>query len=158
MASAFRPTLAGGGADYPEVKSFSIEAASAIIYGDLVFFDTADNLVKPCAADPTVILGIALSDGAVATKNIFPNSKIPIAVLSSKDKVVMGSSTTPLQTHILRTYGVVKTGNNWLVDISEVTTMSLTVVDYSPHSGDVGQEWFVVRFLAAALQGDSVVS
>jgi len=156
MASAFRPMLAGGGSDYPEVKSYAIEAASTIVFGDLVFFDTADNLVKPCAADPTLILGISLADATL--KTIFPNSRIPIAILTPKDKVVMSSSTTPGEAHLTRLYGVEKTGTNWRVDISDTTATRVTVVDYSPHAGDAGQEWFVVRFLAAQLQADSIVT
>lgn len=156
MASAFRPMLAGGGADYPEVKAFAIESSSAIIAGDLVYFDTADNLVKVCGADPALILGIALS--SAASKTIYPNSLIPVAVLTPKDKVVMSSATTPGEAHKLRAYGVEKTGDNWRVDTTDTSATRVTVVDYSPHTGDAGQEWFIVRFLAANLQGDSIAS
>lgn len=158
MASLFAPCLQGVPNDYPMVRPFQIEAASAIVPYDLVFLDTADNLVKPCGADPTLILGLALSSGAAAVKTIYPGSAIPVAILSPDTQLIMASATTPGQAHLLRLYGIEKTGNNWRVDTTDTGATRVTVLDYSPHSGDQGQEWFVVRFLAAQLQGDSIVS
>lgn len=158
MASVFAPCLQGTPNDYPIVRPFQIEAASAIVPYDLVFLDTADNLVKPCGADPALILGIALSSGAAAVKSVYPGSAIPIAILNPDCLVAMASATTPAQAHLLRLYGIEKTGNNWRVDTTDTGNTRVTVIDYSPHSGDQGQEWFIVRFLAANLQGDSIVS
>lgn len=156
MASTFTPCIQGTPNDYPIVRPYQIEAASAIVAYDLVFFDTADNLVKPCGADPALILGIALSTGA--NKTIYPGSAIPVAILNPDVLVCMASATTPAQAHLARPFGIEKTGNLWRVDTTEVGATRLTVIDYSPHSGDVGQEWFLVRFLAANLQGDSIAS
>lgn len=66
--------------------------------GDLVFFDTADNNVKKCGANPALILGICQAFAPSAAQltaqtmkvQPYPTNQVPVAVL--QEDVIVGMS------------------------------------------------------------------
>lgn len=160
MASNFPLFIAHGEPNYPLVREYPVDSAATFVANELVFLNTAGGSdVEVCGADPALILGIALAPASAKTlyyENISgAGNKIPIAVLTPDVVVGMASATTPAQAHLFVAtgYGVVKSGNNWLLDIGDVANPRATVVGIDPTNGI-----FYVRFLAANLQGDSIAS
>lgn len=142
----------------PLVQEFAMLSTDASIAGELVFFDTADNTVKECGADPANILGIVLGPGPASTRlqkplPYAPNTQL-VAVLSPDTVVAMCSATTPSLAHVARPFGVAKLASgNWSVDTTEAVNTRLTVIRV-----DITNGIFYVRFLAANLQLDAIAS
>lgn len=155
MASTFHPVCQPG-SPQPVVRHFPPDTTAAFTEGALVYFDTGDQLLKECGADPALILGVARC--SVADRAINPQSFIPVDVIEPTQSWVMSSATTPAATNLATAYGVVKTSGYWKVDTSDTSNTRLVVVGYSPMSGQQGPEHFVVKFTAANLQGDAVAS
>lgn len=147
MASSFPLTIYGGSVVQPIIRSYPVTAGQTFIAGALVFITS--GAVSECGADPAAILGIALS--SAANKTLFPNSEINVACLTPECMCVMSSSTTPTASHPTVQYGIVKS-TYWKVDTSDTTNDRVVVVDFSPHTGNAGQEWYVVKFIADYLQ------
>lgn len=150
--------------DYPVIRQFPVASGQTFVAHDLVFFDTATNGITVCGADPALILGIALCSAANAS--IYPNNRIPVAILTPDTAVVMEASSTLSDTNLFRDYGIVKSAaGNWKIDLTDTVATRVTVTDVSPArltSGGValaaGQAWGTVRFTAANLQGDGIAS
>lgn len=155
MASAFKPVCQPG-SPQPRIVMYAPDPAATFTAGDLVYFDTGDNLVKECGADPSLILGIAGCSVADAAMNA--GSRVPVAILEPGQVWFMGSSTTPSDATLARSYGIVQTSNYWLVDTSDTSNTRVTTIGYSPRSGQIGAEGYFVKFLATSLQGDGVAS
>lgn len=158
MASAFPAFLAHGEPNYPLVRELPVDLAATFVAWELVFLNTAGgNDVEVCGADPAAITGLACAPASAKTlyyENISgATNKIPVAILSPDIVVGMSSATTPAQSHLFNLYGVEKTGNNWRVDIGDTVNTRLTVIGI-----DIANGIFYVRFLAANLNGDSIVS
>lgn len=139
-----------------QVKYFPVTAGQTFITGALVVLGS--GTVSECGADPTNILGIALAPASVgldAKGSIYGGTNIPVFVLTPQDEVFMASATTPVfATHVGTLYGIEKT-TNWRVDTTDTTNTRVTVT--SVHNSPQ-QEGFLVKFLAANLQLDSIVS
>lgn len=155
MASSFIPVVQPG-SPQPRVAHFAPDPAATFVAGDLVFLDTADNLLKECGADPANILGFARC--SVADRAINPMGMIPVDIIEPSQVWCMGSATTPSDATLLRSYGIVQTNGRWLVDTTETSSTRVTTIGYSPRTGQLGPEYYQVRFLAASLQGDGVAS
>lgn len=147
MASSFPLTIYGGTPVQPQIRSYPVTAGQTFVAGALVYLTS--GAVSECGADPSAILGIALS--SAANKTLYANSEIPVAVLTPEVLCVMSSSTTPTASHPSTQYGIVKS-TYWKVDTSDTTNDRVVIVDFSPHSGNQGQEWFIVKFIADYLQ------
>lgn len=165
----FHPTLQPTG--YPTVNPYPVyTGGSAFNAGELVFYDTTNNGVDRCGADPALILGIAMCGSADAS--IYPNNRIPVAVLTPNTVVTMSIATgspNPNDTLVGDAYGIVRTVVNgigfWEIDVTETVNTRLTITEYRPArltSGAAalqpGQLFNYVRFLAANLQGDAIAS
>ena len=158
MASSFPAFLAHGEPNYPLIRELPVDAAATFVAWELVFLNTGGgNDVEVCGADPGVITGLACAPASAKGlyyENISgATNKIPVAILTPDTVVGMSSSTTPAQAHLFNLYGVEKTGNNWRVDIGDTGNTRVTVVGI-----DIANGIFYVRFLAANLNGDSIVS
>jgi len=85
--------------------------------GDLVFFDTADNNLKKCGANPALITGIALGYAPSATNltgggmkpEPYAANRVPVAVLTEDVVVGMSSVSTPALSFMLRSFDLVNT-------------------------------------------------
>jgi hypothetical protein len=156
MASNFPPQMVQKESS-AYIDYFPVTAAQTFIAGALVFYDTSANTITECAADPTAILGIALAPASVgldAAGSFYGGTKIPVQVLGPDTILFMASATTPAQSHVGDSYGVVKS-TNWLVDTSETGAPCVTVIGIS---NSPQQEGFYVRLLATDAQMDSVAS
>lgn len=164
----YHPILQAPG--YPVVSQFPIyTGGTAFNAGEFVFYDTTNNGVDRCGADPALILGIAMCGSADAS--IYPLSRIPVAVLTPDSLIAMSiaGGTNPSDTLVGDAYGIVRTvvGSTgfWEIDLTETVNTRLNVVGYRPSrltSGAAalapGQNMTLVRFLAANLQGDAIAS
>ena len=164
----FHPVLQPVG--YPTVHPYPVyTGGTAFNAGDLVFYDTTNNGVDRCGADPALILGFAHCGSADAW--LYPNSRIPVSVLTPQSEVVMSiaTGTNPSDTLVGDTYDIVRTvvGSTgfWEVDLSASAAARVIVVGYRPARTTAGadalqpgQNFTYVRFLAANLQGDAIAS
>ena len=157
MASQFPIQLAQG-IDSAHIRYMPVTAAQTFITGALVTITLGVGTVGECGADPATILGIAMapaSIGLATTGSIYGGTQIPVYILQPDTVCFMASATTPVQaTHQFVLYGIEKT-TNWRVDTTDVANTRVTVVDIS---NTPLQEGFYVKFLAANLLGDSIVS
>lgn len=143
--------------DESEVRLFPVASGQTFVVGALVVYDTTNNNITECGADPALILGIALAPASVGLAtggSIFGGTNIPVLVLDPATVCWMASATTPAQSHVMDDYGIAKS-TNWLVDTTETvaTCVKIVGISNSPYP-----EGFFVKFLAANLQGDAVAS
>lgn len=152
MASNFPLEPVG---NYPStsVKHFPVTAGQTFIKGALVVY-TSDALVE-CGADPASVLGLALEPASVGLAtggSIHGGTNIPVLVFTPSIELRISSATTPAQTLVGDSYGVVKS-TNWLLDTSETTANVFVVLDFR-----TAPEGLIVRPLAAACQMDAIAS
>ena len=158
MATDF-PIMYFRNPDASEVLYFTPDAAETIVVHDLVYVDTADvtgGNLKRCGADPTLILGRALSRyPALEPTGDLYEGRLPVEVISPAEIFGMCSATTPIRaTHVGNSYGIVRLASgSWAVDTTEAVNTRVLVVSVDEDNGI-----FWVRFLAANLQGDAIAS
>jgi hypothetical protein len=164
----FHPVLQPPG--YPTVVPRPIyTGGSAFGAMELVFYDTTNNGIDRCGADPALILGQVYCGSADSW--IYPNSRVPVSIFTPDTVVVMSiaGGTNPSDTLIGDSYGIVRTVvgsiGYWEVDLTETVAARVQVVDYRPARTTAGaaalqpgQNFLYVRFLAANLQGDAIAS
>ena len=162
MASQFPPFLAHSQEDPRGYEATFLSTDTAQPF-EFVFFDTADNNVKVCGTDPSLILGLAL--GAAPSSTIgnqkpqpYATNKAPVAVLHPDVVVGLSSTTTPSLAFVTRAGGLTKVtsgGKNfWQCDTSKSGgTSRFIIIDV-----DIPNGIFYVRFKPANLQGQAVVS
>jgi hypothetical protein len=151
MASDFPAYVAYNHENY-DVGKYTIDSANAGKAGSLCLLNTGDNEIDECGADPALILG--LMTGPYTARTIYPDSKMPVIILTSNVVVAMCSATTPAVSHLQDDYGIVKLASgNWSVDTGEAVNTRVNVVKV-----DIAAGIFYVKFLAANLQGDAVAS
>ena len=127
----------------PRIQRMAVTAAQTFKAGALVLTSAAGT-ISECGADPATITGVALQDAfsgpgynAADTPTVVTGRDSDISVaIATRDTIFSGRGINggtdpviPLQTHIGETYGVAKTGDDWVIDFAEVTTMSVEVVD-----------------------------
>lgn len=146
----------------PNILSVRFTAAQTFRKGALVV-DTAAGTVSECAADPTRVYGVAMEAAGskpggtgIANSPSYvtggSNNEVSVAIADRSQvftcRGVNGATdpVTPLQTHIGELYGVAKVGNDWVLDIAEITTTVVVVEDI-----DVDNKIFLVKFKEAVL-------
>lgn len=139
--------------DVQEYTPSATAGETAAAAGELMYFDTADQLLKRCGADPALIAGIAevVSESA---KVLTPNGKIPFRTLRSGAGVRMCSATTLSEANVGVAYGIARLASgHWGVDTTDTSATRVVVyrVDTVTNSA-------FVHFLAGNLQFDAVVS
>lgn len=152
MASKFQPFMGSARKD-PQVISFAPEAAQVFLPYALVFYDTADDKIKLCGADPALILGFAL--GSAASKTLSPDGKVPVQVLDPDVIVCMSSPTTPAESHVTDAFGILMdaTTKFWQADPTDAGNARVHCTRV-----DIPNGIFYVRFMAANLQLDAIAS
>jgi hypothetical protein len=105
--------VAGTGTDEP------------FIVGDFWYYNTTNNEVQLCAADPVLIGGISETDSAVH-RLLTPDNKVPVRIITGQEcQIAMASATTPAISHIGDGYGITRNASapfNWLLDTAKTTT------------------------------------
>lgn len=158
MASDFPAYVAAEYEHGTEVHEFTpsqTAGETAAASGELMYYDTSDQKIKRCGADPALIAGISEVTSEEA-RVLTPNGKIPLRLLKPNALVGMCSATTPAETHIgvATGYGVVRlSSGNWAVDIGDTSNPRVMVKKI-----DINKGIFFVNFLAANLQFDAVAS
>lgn len=121
--------------------------------GELMYFDTADQKIKRCGADPALIAGIC-EESSEANRVLTPNGKVPLRLLTSTAGVRLCSAVTLTEAHVGVAYGIVRDANgHWAIDTTD--TGATRVVAYRI---DTVAQAAYCRFLAANLQFDAVAS
>lgn len=123
--------------------------------GELMYYDTADQKIKRCGADPALIAGIA-EVSSEAARVLTPDGKIPLRLIKPNALVAMCSATTPAETHVgvATGYGIVRlSSGNWAVDIGDTANGRVMVKRV-----DIARGIFFVNFIAANLQFDAIAS
>jgi len=121
--------------------------------GELMFYDTADQKIKRCGADPALIGGICEGTSEL-WRVLTPNGKIPLRLLKPNVVVRMCSATTPAETHVGVLYGIARlSSGNWAVDVGDTSNTRVIVKGV-----DIGTGAFFVNFVAANLQFDAIAS
>lgn len=156
MASDFPAHVAAEYEHGTEVQEFTPSATAGEVSakaGELMYYDTADQLMKRCGADPALIAGIC--EGASETwKTLTPNGKVPLRLLKPNALVRMCSATTPAETHVGVLYGIARLASgNWAVDIGDTSNTRVIVKRV-----DIANGVFYVNFVAANLQFDAIAS
>jgi hypothetical protein len=146
----------------PNIISVRVTAAQTFKKGALLV-DTAAGTVSECGADPVRVYGVAMEDafskpggtGIANSPSIITggnNNECSVAIADRSQvfscRGVNGGTdpVVPLQTHIGETYGVAKVGNDWVLDLAEVTVMPCEIVDI-----DVDNNLFLVKFREASI-------
>lgn len=149
-----------GGTGVPNVQSVAYTTGQTFKKGALLVF-VAAGTVSECAADPTEVSGVALE--AAGSKPGFDAANSPTVVTGRVQEVDMlvadrmttysmravnGATdpVTPLQTYLNEQYGVAKVGNEWVLDIAEVTAKVFEVTDI-----DIDNKIFFCKFLEAVI-------
>lgn len=126
MATAF-PAYVAQGAEHTIVRDFTPGADSnePFIVGDFVFYDTTDNVMQRCGANPTLIAGLSEVSSAAATL-LTPSAKVPVRLIVGAGVVIaFASATTPAVSHIGDSYGITRNAaGQWLLDTAKTTTSS----------------------------------
>jgi len=130
-------------------------AETAAKAGELMFFDTADQKIKRCGADPALIAGICEASSE-ANRVLTPNGKVPFRLLSPTVGVRMASAVTLTEANVgvATGYGIVRDANgNWCLDTTDVAAPRVFV-----YRIDTVTNAAYVRFMAANLQFDGIAS
>lgn len=161
MGRRFQP--ARNSKTVPQVQSMQYATGQVFKKGALVV-DNVNGEIVECGADPASILGVALEDCDSKPGYGVPNSaqvtvttgrvqEVSVAIADRQTQFsgrgVNGGvdPVVPLLTHIGEKYGVVKVGNDWVIDFAEAanTRLQITDVDLS------GTNVFLFKFLEANL-------
>jgi len=94
-------------------------AGETFIPGDLVFYDTGNNWMERCGADPALIAGVSEVDSE-KYRVLTEDGKVPVRLLNSSAILRFASTTVPTEAHVGDEYGVTRDANgNWLLDIAK---------------------------------------
>ena len=145
MASNF-PAYVVEGAEHSVVREYGV--GTAFVVGSFVVWDTSNNDMDLCGADPALIAGISEVNSADAD-DLTPDSKVPVRIITSDRCVIaLASATTPAVSYIGDRVGLTLSSGIWLCDVAKTTTTSrATVMDV-----DITNGIFFVNLSMNALQ------
>lgn len=148
------------GTGVPSVLSVAYTTGQTFKKGAIVIY-VAAGTVSEAGADPALVCGIALEDAG--SKPGFDAANSPTVITGRVQEVSIavadrhtifsmrgenaGVIQTPLQTNIDEVYGVVKVGNDWVLDLSETVATVFEVVDI-----DVDNRIFFCKFMESRIQ------
>lgn len=122
---------------------------------DLVFYDTADDTIDECGADPALILGFAKQNVAagVIEQDLRADHKVIVEVISPDVEYGMPTNADLAESHIGGSYGLVKLASgNWAVDLSDTTAKRFRIVGRPQGGRGSGTHVALGHFLSANLQ------
>lgn len=146
----------------PNITSYKYTAGQTFKAGALVV-DVAAGTISECGADPASVLGVALEpansrpggagimgDPSYVTGGQKDEVSVAVAdrstVFSCRGINGATDPTTPTQSNIGEQYGVVKSGDDWAIDIAETVNVVVEVVDI-----DIDNKIYYVKFLESVL-------
>jgi len=145
----------------PDVISGKYKTAETIVQGSLLAHDANGELIVHLGGSALDVAGVAL-EGA-ATKPGWDAANSPTVFTGRVQEVSYaqadldtvftiraesgGTITNPTQTRIAEEYGVIKSGNEWRLDLTDTTDKIFRVVDI-----DLNENLWFVKFIAAALE------
>jgi hypothetical protein len=147
------------GTTVPRVQSMVYATGQTFKDGALVVKNANGEIVE-CGADPAAVEGVALAAVGTGYGYGLPNSdvtnvvtgrlqELPVAIADGEQefsaRAINGATdpVLPLQTHIGEQYGVAKVGDDWVIDMAEVTTKVIEITDTMPETNR-----FLCKFLA----------
>lgn len=156
MGRRFQPAMFPGLA--PHVISGKYKTAETFQDGAPLVLDANGELTE-CGADPALINGVALEP--VASKPGWDMANSPTVVTGRVQEVsycvadrmtvwsgrgINGGTdpVTPTQTMIGESYGIVKSGTDWVIDISDTTNTRVRIIDI-----DIDNKIFYFKWLEA---------
>lgn len=133
------------GTTIPRVQRLAYETGQVFKTGALVVLNANGNVIE-CAADPTSVTGVALqaagtgpgfdvSDASQTVVTTGRTAEVSVAIADDEQEFsargINGGTdpVLPLQTHIGEQYGVAKVGNDWVIDLAEVTVKVVQITD-----------------------------
>ena len=150
----------GPGTAVPSVLSVAYTTGQTFKRGALLVYAAAGT-VSECGADPATVSGVALENAG--SKPGFDAANSPSVITGRVQEVSMAVADritvysmrgvnggtdplTPTQTMIDEQYGVLKVGNDWVLDQAEVTAKVFEIVDI-----DIDNKIFFCKFMEAVL-------
>lgn len=143
------------GTGVPDVLSVAYTTGQTFKKGALLTYAAAGT-VSECGADPASVAGVALENAGSKPGYDAANSpsvvtgrvqEVSMAVANRTTVFSMRGSAAPQQTNINEQYGVVKSGDDWILDLTETTTKVFEVVDV-----DLDNDIFFCKFLEAVIE------
>lgn len=115
----------------PWTGEFPEAASQTFKKGAIVTFNSSGHVVE-AGADPVQVLGVAAEDAS--NDSVAANSKTTVWIADDETIFVgnLSGTSTTAQTDIGAGYGLVKTGNNWHVDKTDVANRREIIVDLDP--------------------------
>lgn len=161
MGRKFMPArFAGVGS--PEVQSMQYDSAQTFKQGAVIVYEAGNTgEVVEGGVDPTPIVGVALEDanskpGHQAANNpLVVTGRVQEASLAKANRTTVFSGrmvngatdpVTPALSDIGKVYGLLKIGDDWVVDQAEVTNTRVEIVDI-----DVNEKIVFFKFMEAHL-------
>ena len=144
----------------PNIVSYQYTAGQTFKAGALVV-DIAAGTISECGADPVSVLGVALepAGGRPGGSGIMGDpsyitggqrGEVSVLVADGSElyscRGINGATdpATPAVTNIGEQYGVVKSGDDWCLDLAELAALVMEVVDI-----DVDQKIFFCKVIPA---------
>lgn len=146
----------------PDVLSGVYLAAEVIVQGSLLAHDANGKLILHLGGTNVDVAGVALE--AIDSKPGWSAANSPTVVTGRVSEISYaqadtdtvysirqdngsGTITAPVQADVGDSYGVLKSGNEWRIDRTEVTTYIFRIVDV-----DLTEGLTFVKFLASAIE------
>lgn len=148
------------GTTVPRIQVMAYATGQTFKAGALLVKNAAGEVVE-CGADPAAVEGVAAQGAGTGLGYDLPNASQTVVVTGRAQEVsvyladdeqefwirgVNGGTdpVLPLLTHIGEQYGTAKVGNDWVLDIAEVTAKVFEITDIEPSTNR-----FLVKFLDA---------
>lgn len=162
MGRKFQPARFGG-ATAAEHQSMVHTTAQTFKKGAVLIFDGVTGRVIEGGADPTPIVGVATEDAASKPGFGVSHDASVVARTGTVEEVTVAKATrstvfsgrmvngatdpvTPVQADINKVFGLLKTGNDWVVDQAETVNTRVEVVDF-----DTDLKLVLFKFMEAHL-------
>lgn len=157
MPRVFQPARFAG-SSAPEVQSMQYDVAQVFTKGAvLVYEGGATGEVIEGAADPAAIVGVALEaanskpgfgvgNAASIVATTGRAQEVSVAKANRQTIFTGRGTSAPTLASIGVAYGIVKSGSDWIVDVTDVVNTRVRIIDV-----DVDNALFFFRFLEAAL-------
>ena len=158
--SDFRPPYYTGTERGPLCLPYLPDTDATFDPGDLVFYDTSDDTIDECGADPANILGWAMEKctAGVLRQVLRADGKCLVEVIDPGVEYGLPVNADVSDANVSTKYGLVKLASgNWAVDLSDTTNTRVIIVRIGQSGRGVEQIAFV-HFLAANLQFSGIVS
>ncbi len=153
MGRLFQPARFPNG-EAPQVQSMAYTTGQTFKTGAVLIF-TAAGEVSEGGADPTPIVGVSLEAAgskpgwdAANSPTVFTGRVQEVSVAKADRSTIWSGRGTsdPALTNIDEQYGIVKVGNDWIVDITDTTNLRIEIVDV-----DLDNKIFFFKWLEAQL-------